>query len=325
MMSKYDMGFGHSVCVRQAFLDVYNGHPITFHDLDLNKFDYPKHEGDEEVVAIVKDFMKRQFGKEYKHVLLTNGATGGIVITMRAYAQKGCKFCQTRSAPNYLRYPGMIKAAGLEHVHQNRWTTDNTVCLLDMPSNPLGLMDNPMNSTVAPTILDGVYFNNVYTQGNVKLVPHNEFVGSFSKLLGLNGIRIGWIATDNSLMYERLRELVVSEYCGLDIASSVILKNALRHFRWDIFEIYARDNLNFNREEWAKLERYFEGTPVAENGMFYYAKMDASCKRLMEKSGVLWTPGSLLGTGDNYGRFSLGQGCELTQEAVKTVIKNDTI
>ncbi len=322
-MIKYNLGWGHSVCVRQAFLANCSINPVTFSHPVLSGFDYPEHDGDPELVHITREIMRRQFGKEYKHVLLTNGATGGVVITLRAYAQKGATVAQTRRGPRYLRYPGMIKASGLKHSDESNWTTGDSVMLIDIPSNPLGLMDNPLTGMIAPIVFDGVYFNNVYTPGNLKVIPHNEFVGSYSKLLGLNGIRVGWIATDSDFMFERLRELVTSEYCGLDTASSMIIKNALKGFRWDLFESHARANLNFNREEWSKLERYFEGSPVSEYGMFYYGKMDSTCKKLMEKSGVHWTQGSLLGTNDGFGRFSLGQDCQLTREAVRSVLKND--
>jgi aspartate/methionine/tyrosine aminotransferase len=325
---KFDLGFGNPVAVRNAFLDTYNKTPVVFTEEQLSKFDYPEREGDKEIIYLTRQVIRRQLGLDYKHILLTNGGTGGVVIALRAYKKMGKTECQTRNGPYYLRYPGMISSAGLAMSPNESLLTDphvdyrNLVALLDVPSNPLGLSDNPLIHWI-PTVLDGVYYNNVYTAGYIKPVPHDVLVGSYSKLLGLSGLRIGWIATNDDLVYERLKELVVSEYCGLSSSSSVLLKSLMKGFRWDKFESCARANLNFNREEWSKLERYFEGISVADVGMFYYSKMDSACKSLMEKSGIEWTLGSSIGTDDTHGRFNLGQDCDLVKKAVREVLKND--
>lgn len=322
---KLDFGFGNSVCVREAFVDTYDGDPILFNRDELSKFDYPLHTGDSELVEITKQIIKRQIGTDYRHVLLTNGATGGVAISLRSYAHRGYLQCQTRNAPHYMRYPGIINAAGLIHTDESFWTVNKeTVILLDIPSNPLGLIDNPYTKITTPIILDGVYYNNVYTKGNVRTpFAHDILIGSYGKLLGINGIRVGWIATNDDILYERLKELVIAEYCGLNVSGTTILKKVLKDFRWDIFESDARANLNNNREQWSKLEKYFENEPVPEIGMFYYCKIDEACEKLLNKSSIIWTKGSALGTNDKYGRFNLGQSCELTREAVRGIIKND--
>ena len=326
--TRYDLGWGHSVCVRQAFLSAHGGSPLILSEDDLIKYNYPEHEGDKEVIALTRQIIRRQLGLEYKHIVLTNGATGGVMISLRAFSQLGYEACETRVPPFYIRYPGMIKASGLKQTHQRTTLNEprypgEKVYLLDLPSNPIGYTDDPFVQVDGPLVLDGVYYNNVYTKGYIKPVPHDVFVGSYSKLLGLNGIRIGWIATDDDLLYDQLKELVTSEYCGLSMSDSILLKHLLRGFDWDVFEALARTHLNRNREEWSRLERYFEGRPVSDVGMFYYAKMDSSCKALMEKAGIKWTPGSLMGTDDSYGRFNLGQDCNLTKKVVKEVLKKD--
>src|ERR1700676_2140985 len=112
-MVKYDFGFGNSPCVREAFLEHSLRGPITFGWKELASFDYPRHEGDLELIEITKKVVKRQIGKDYKHVFLTNGATGGVVITLRAYAKRKYWVCHTREAPFYTRYPGMISAGNM--------------------------------------------------------------------------------------------------------------------------------------------------------------------------------------------------------------------
>src|ERR1700722_16020109 len=110
----FDLGFGNSVCVRQAFMDtVARGFAFTYDN--MMEMDYPVHTGDPQLIAITRDVIKRQMGRDYKHVFITNGATGADVIALRAYHQQGHRICRTRKAPYYARFPGMINAAGMIH------------------------------------------------------------------------------------------------------------------------------------------------------------------------------------------------------------------
>jgi aspartate/methionine/tyrosine aminotransferase len=324
-VKRFDLSFGNSVAVRKAFLETYNGHMVVFSAHSLERFNYPERTGDPELIEITKQVIKRQTGQEYKHVMLTNGATGGVVIALRAYAQQGREFCHTRKAPWYTRYPGMIKAAGLAHDDQEIFTFDNqSVVLLDLPSNPLALIDNPYWDV--PTILDGVYFNKVYMRSTIVNVPrHDVMVGSYSKLTGVNGLRCGWVATNDDLLADRLGALITSEYCGLSAADTEILKTAMRDLNWDYFEEHARNYLDDNRESFSKLEKFFGGTKVADIGMFAYVPIDEQCRKLLEKTGIIWTKGSDMGTDDSFGRFNLGADPMILRRAVTAMLQTDKI
>lgn len=321
---KYDLGFGNSVCIRQAFLDAYHGDMIVFTADGLAKFDYPDRHGDPELIEITRNVIKRQMGIEKKHVYITNGATGAVTIALRAMKQRGANHCHTRNAPWYLRYPPMIKAADLIHCDETHHIDPKeSVVLLDIPSNPQGFTSGIKFNT-APMVLDAVYFNRIYMSGYfVPVIAHDVLCGSYSKLLGLNGLRVGWIATNDDLLAERIKELIVGEYCGISVASVEILKNVLFDFDWDTFETIAKSNLDNNREEWSKLERFFGGRPVCHDGMFYYGPMDAKCRKLIHKAGISYTKGSDLGTDDTWGRFNLGQDLDLVRKAVSSVIRED--
>lgn len=329
MIKKYDLSWGDTACVRQAFTSVYDGQELVFDRQKMNKMGYTPHYGDEKLLQHTKEIIERQIGKKYKHIILTNGATGAITITLRAYAQKGFDTVVTNKPPFFPLYPKIFQAAGLKHdilsdTVENR---HDVVCLIDSPSNPLGLIAQGIHKVPyisTPVVLDAVYSNNVYSPGIVDVLMHHDvMVGSYSKLLGLNGIRVGWIATDDSLLYERLKALVDGEYAGLSGPSMDLLLQVLGCFSWDMFEKEAQKLLNYNREEWAKLERFFDGLQVNSIGMFFYGKMDTSVKKLMEKSGIEWLSGSVCHDNDAYGRFNLGQDCTILKEAVKSILKND--
>lgn len=327
-MKRYDLSWGHAVCVRSAFLDHITGRPIVFGLKELENMNYPPHEGDEKLIEITRKVIERQVGPTFKHIILTNGATGGVTLALRAYAKKGYSVAFTRSPPYFPIYPSMIESAGLIHKIEAdiRSEGENPVALIDSPTNPEGIVVENGNLGM-PLIWDAVYHSRVYTYSNYKPLGCNVIVGSYSKLLGLNGLRTGWVATNDELLYLRLKELVTAEYCGLSSASTDILLNLLSQFKdhrwWDHFEWAAKYNLDYNRGEWRKLEKYFNGYTVSPIGMFHYAHLDRSAKKLISKSNIIWTSGSSLGTDDNFGRFNLGQDCRLVRDAVKEVLKND--
>lgn len=322
---KYDLGFGNATAVRQAFLNTYHREMIVFTGQKLADFDYPAYDGDPELIEITKKVIKRQTGQNYKHVILTNGATGGVTIALRHYAQRGFQFACTRPAPWYLRYPAMISAAGMIHETVDGYQGPSRVVLMDFPSNPLGLTtDIDRLAFRTPVILDGVYHSQVYSKLILPLPQHDILVGSYSKLLGLNGIRVGWIATNDDLRHHSLLKLAVGEYCGLSVASMEILKSVLWNLDWEFFEGVAQLMLDDNREEFTKLEKYF-GTKVPEVGMFYYGNTDHKCRKLMKKAGIKHTTGSSLGTTDMFGRLNMGQDRDIVWNAVAAFIKADTI
>lgn len=321
-LTTFDLGFGNSVAVRRAFAECYHQNPMYIGKEELIAFDYPKHEGDPDLVELTKKVVKRQTGLDYRHLFLVNGATGGCVIALRAYKQMGFENCVTRKAPYYIRYPKMIEATGLQHIDEDYWQS-NAVCLLDLPSNPQSLMTTVADDSV-PTIIDGVYLSGVYMPVLPPYLPvHKAMVGSYSKLLGINGIRVGWLATNDDLLAERFRQLVTSEYCGLSTASTELLKHCLVQFNWERFEQSARMKLDCNREELSVLEKYLGDTPVPNAGMFWYAPMDEKAQKLFTKAGVTWTKGSTMGTSDEFARLNVGQDNELIAQAVEAILKAD--
>jgi aspartate/methionine/tyrosine aminotransferase len=327
---EFDLSFGNSVAVRQAFSETITAN-VAFTPDDMLKMNYPVHNGDPELVYLTKKIIWRQMGNTYKHVFITNGATGADVIALRAYRQKGIKCCRIRPAPYYTRFPGMIEAAGMfqwqEHFDEvNRGLKNVSVLLLDLPANPTGTWKSEINFHSGPIILDAVYSNNVYCGKGLRIDhPHDILTGSFSKLLGINGIRLGWIATNDDLMADRIAKLITAEYCGLSVPSMNLLKCYLKDFDWEKFEGLSNKYLDANRTEVSKLEKYFGNEPVPKVGMFYYAPTDKLCCKLLDRAGIIYTKGSLMGTSDDFGRLNIGQDITLTTNAVKAVLKIDKI
>lgn len=324
MEHKYDLSFGNSVCVREAFLNNYGHAPIFFSRKDLVNFNYPPYDGDPELIEMTRNIILEQTGQDYEHVFLTNGATGAVLIALNVFRDMNYTEVMTREAPYYIHYPNIISESKMEH----RWIGgphDRPVYLIDLPSNPEGSMDS-YSILNYPLIIDGVYLNNIYMNGlRYGLPNHAIMIGSYSKLIGVNGCRIGWLATNSTELAPKIHKSVMSQYCGMDIAGSQLLKELLKNVDWETFELNARNALNYNREEWSKLEKFFEDAPVHDIGMFHYGSMDMKAYDLFKKAGIKWVEGSAMGTFDNFGRFNLGQSNKLVKEAVKEVLRLDTI
>jgi len=330
MKKEFNLGWGESVAVRWAFIESLSGAPLMFDMDSLENMGYPAHEGDPDLIKLTKRIIKRNIGRDYAHVLITNGATGGVTLALRTYALLGRKECVTENPPYFRFYPDMIKQAGLQHKHMSAifrtHRPENPVFLVDSPSNPLGTFSSRVKVGHEKIVWDTVYFNKVYSPGRYPQPDHDVLVGSYSKLLGMNGLRVGWIATNDGLLYESLKRVVSAEYCGISVPSTkIILKTAGRFTddHWETFENNAASWLNLNRAEWSRLEKFFGDTPTLSVGMFYYAPIDKHCKALLEKSGIIWSHGSQLGATDDFGRFNLGQDLAVIQKAVKTILKND--
>lgn len=324
---KYDLTWGESVCVRQAFVDNQHNQATFFDNYTLmGDFGYPKHEGDQALISVTADVIKRQTGEAYKHIFLTNGATGAVTMAMRSMGHLGYNAILTSKPPYFSLYPGMVRSANMMHItEQGNWGLDEFAQLVDSPSNPAGTIGFVKSTKAQPTtIWDAVYHNRVYTNGKIGTIPHDVVCGSFSKLTGLNGIRIGWVATNDDLIATHLTEIVTSEYCGLSYASTRVLLNCLDNFDWDMFEENARFRLDLNRTEWQRVTRYFDAE-VPSNGMFYYSSIDESAKKLMQKAHVYFQPGSKMDTDDGFARFNLGQDNALIREAVAAIRKADKL
>lgn len=334
-MTIFDFVCGNSVAVRKAFIKTVGTDSLVFEKDSLYQANYKPFNGDQQLIKETRKVIYSQTRQVYKHVFLTNGGTGGCTIALRAYAQMGgVAVAVTNPAPYFSLYPGMVKAAGLKHITAEeefkQYRGWKKVFLLDTPTNPFGKhVDVPAWAKLDTYVIwDSVYYNNVYCHILPDPPKHDVAVGSFSKLTGLNGIRFGWIATDDDCLALKIENLIMSEYCGLCSLSGDILFKIIKGMdsrTWISFESLARSKLDLNRGEWSKLEKYLGYVPVSENGMFYYSPVDAAAKELFEKAGVSWLPGSRCGADDSFGRFNIGQNPEIVLKAVKAILKADKI
>ena len=151
--------------------------------------------------------------------------------------------------------------------------------------------------------------------------PRAVSLGVVSKTYGLPGLRIGWIATQNSEVYARMAAL--KDYTSIcNSAPSEFLAEVALHHRDQL----ARRNLEIIRHNLNILDGFFDRHTVTFQwvrpaaGPIAFPKLigpevTAFCHELVSKKGVLLLPGSLYGDKGNH--FRIGFGRKNMPEAVQ--------
>lgn len=323
-MNKFDLGWGEPVCVREVLNKLYTPSLAMSSVVDMS---YAPDDGHAQLIELVEDYILETTGKTYQHIIITNGTTPAINTVLRTLKRyEGAKKIST--SPLYFPYyPEIIKKNGLEQVlgHTNKTArVDGEYKLIDMPSNPTGSMSQSYFNYF-DTIWDSVYYNPVYINSpRLALKAHRVMVGSLSKVLGLTGLRIGWIATDSEMDYKRYTSDNLHESCTISVPSQELAIDILENVNRRHFFRQANTSVNYNRESLNRIKHLFDGQEVQNNGMFYGVFADDKATKILEKANVSYV--TLTEDGQrNFIRFNLGQNNLITEHAVKAVLKADGV
>jgi aspartate/methionine/tyrosine aminotransferase len=188
--------------------------------------------------------------------------------------------------------------------------------LIDSPENPIG--DQFEGGNPASDVWDGVYNSKIYTKYPNKQPKHKYFVGSYSKLLGVAGARIGFIATNDPLAYESLLHQSHNELTGISIPSQDLIVDILKWVDLEEFMSNSSRYLCYNKEEFQKIEYLFDGQSINETGMFYSPKADAKAIALLDKVGV-----NFVRLDDETIRLSMGQHKDIVKKGINAILKGD--
>jgi len=315
---KFDFGWGNPYFLLELLNALY------WPDLstpDIKKMSYAPDEGNPELIKQTKKIIKDITGQSYDHILITNGATHAINTILRYYKRQGYEEVLTREY-GYPFYADMIKRAGLDRVIVSEIDTflpkEKQFALIDSPSNPKGLQTG-MGSD-ENTVWDSVYHNKIYTDDLDTIPPHYWHIGSYSKLLGLTGARVGWIATNNAFAHALITDECLKDNATISVPSQDLIIDIIKRVDLDRFLNHGKRSLNNNRETIQKIEYLFDGQPVQSSGMFYCANADKKTIELLNNCGIQY-----VNLGDNYIRLSLGQTGKITKEAIEALLKKDKI
>ena len=309
---KYDLGFGNSFLVRELLFEKKG---ISIKAFNPGSFDYDSTETQQKVIDLAKYVFSTFMGIRPYYVGLSHGATGGITAAIRSSGASQIIYSK-HYFPYYPKMVAISKNSGIDGVLQ----------IIDSPSNPEGLLRSSKIGFSHYTVFDGAYHNPIYLplHKGFHVPQHDVAVGSFGKLFGLNGIRLGFYGTDSVFFHSKMEENILSETAGLSVPGMELLLERVRDLNIVDFTIEAGRRMDDNRNELSRLERFFE-SPVPDCGMFYFPVAEPMVRELLEKAGIKYIDGIDCGSFDGHIRLSLGQTRELTKEAVEAIIKADRV
>jgi aspartate/methionine/tyrosine aminotransferase len=274
-------------------------------------------------------------------LLVHSGAQEAIFLFMIAVFQPGDHAIV--HSPGYQSLAEAARAAGCEVSpwlarEENNWELDlnelrqlkraNTkAIIINTPHNPTGYLMtrrdfDALHSFAQENNLllfsDEVYRESEYDP-NSRLPAacdygeHAVSLGVTSKTYGLAGLRIGWIATRNRLVFEKMAALkdytTICSSAPSEFLAEIALRNRQR---------LAARNLGIIQENLSVMDGFFS----RHAGLFSWVRPRAGsmafprylggdveqfCDRLVKKAGVLLLPGSVYDDAGNHFRLGLGR------------------
>ena len=142
---------------------------------------------------------------------------------------------------------------------------------------------------------------------------HAVSLGVTSKTYGLAGLRIGWIATKNKKVYERIASLkdytTICNSAPGEFLAEVALRNRQKLINRNLTII--KDNLEVVDELFTRHSPLFAWVRPAAGSMGFprllQGNIEEFCDKLVKKSGVLLLPGTMYDDPWNHFRMGLGR------------------
>jgi aspartate/methionine/tyrosine aminotransferase len=318
-----DFGWGDTRGLRKKILSIYNNLNMM-QTMPLESYGYPPYDGDPELVDMLKNLTKILTGKSYKHICITAGCTHAVNASIYALADSRTNSVNTRKL-YYPRYPAIIGLTPYIHQTWDLYHTKNCIVIVDSPSNPLGLIGHDQEFNTDRVIWDAAYHTPTYgmTLG-INNVTHRVFCGSLSKLTGINGIRLGWTATDEDEVHRRIQLYTKNSVCGISYPSQYVAKEILKdEDRLFMYFLQSRALIDNNREEVLKLKHIFGQDHISPFGMFAFFRTDDRMEEIFKKARVVFTSGRECGADFQSVRINLANTNEMTKEMVERIIKVD--
>lgn len=277
-----------------------------------------------------------------ENVLVFTGAEEAIFLCLNALLEPGDHIIV--HAPGYQSLFDVARSLGAE---VSLWQTSDTdgweldtdwleaqirpntrAIIVNCPHNPTGYLMSTETQTRIVEIArrhdlvlfsDEVYRYLEHQPGTTlpaacDLYEKAVSLGVLSKTYGLAGLRIGWLATRHTALYQQIAALKDYTTICNSASSEFLACVALRHR-----EAIARRNLDIIQNNLSVLDAFFAShanlfewqRPRAGSTAFPRLRQnlssDAFCASLVEKQGILLLPSSLFDYGDQHFRVGYGR------------------
>ena len=306
--------------------------------------------------ALRKEICNLYSSMQPENILVHAGAEEAIYLFMHAVLKENDHIIV--HAPHYQSLSEVAKGIGCQISpwlarEENGWALDldelrhlmrttTKAVIINTPHNPTGYLMSradfdELNKFVQEKKLilfcDEVYRESEYDPADrlpaaCDYGDHAVSLGVTSKTYGLAGLRIGWIATQNKKIYEKMASLkdytTICNSAPSEFLSEVALRNRqklidrnlgiIQNNLTVVDNLFTRYSSLFN---WVRPQAGSMGFPKLLKG-----DVEKFCDDLVKKSGVLLLPGTMYDDSRNHfrlglGRMNLPQAVERLEEYLK--------
>ena len=286
---------------------------VTF-DRDMS---YDDSKGLSSLVGLVED------AHPGYRAVITCGAMQGLNVVVRAMKEFGhdrAELCLPHWGPiiEILDYHGVAWTAreDFDVSHLGPASIEKTFYLLVAPNNPDGSVPSgeemqKIRDLGIPIIHDAAYCHpHYYNEGESPELQGPIIIHSVSKMLGMSGLRVGFVLCEDKTLADRVRQIVDVTTSGTSALSQRYTVGMLETYWRDEearahFEQAVRKDLKDVRENMQDAVSRFLRSPVANyRGMFGWYDMDASA---LDRSKILHFTGEKFGA-PGHVRLNLAAG-----------------
>jgi aspartate/methionine/tyrosine aminotransferase len=205
--------------------------------------------------------------------------------------------------------------------------TNTKALIINTPHNPTGYLMSPQDYEFVHRFAqennlllfsDEVYRESEYEsaarlRAGCDFGDHALSLGVTSKTYGLPGLRIGWIATKNKGIYEKMASLkdytTICNSAPSEFLAEVALRNRAKLVERNLGIIKA--NLAVMDDFFVRHSKRFSWIRPHAGSMAFprllKGDVEQFCERLVSKAGVLLLPGSMYDDAQNHFRLGLGR------------------
>ena len=291
--------------------------------------------------ALRKEIAKIYESIQPDDILVHAGAEEAIFLFMLATLKENDHIIV--HAPHYQSLSEVARGMGCfispwRAREENNWALDldelrhlmrssTKAVVLNTPHNPTGYLMSPddfeaLNKFVQEKKLllfsDEVYRESEYDPSTrlpaaCDLGEHAVSLGVTSKTYGLAGLRIGWIATKNKKVYERLASFkdytTICNSAPSEFLAEVALRNRQKLINRNLSII--KQNLGVIDDLFARRSALFTWVRPGAGSMGFpkllKGDIENFCDDLVKKAGVLLLPGTMYDDSRNHFRIGLGR------------------
>jgi len=291
--------------------------------------------------ALRKEISKIYKTLEPEEVLVHTGAEEAIFLFMQAVLKPGDNIIV--HVPCYQSLTEIAEAIGCDLCpwqarEENNWALDlDDLKKLLRPNTKLIVVNTPHNPTgflMSRTDFDSLnqfvqendlllFFDEVYRESEYEsstrlpaacdVGEHAVSLGVTSKIYGLAGLRIGWIATKNKRIYEAMASLkdytTICNSAPSEFLAEVALRNRQKLIERNLGII--NNNLTVMSEFIARHADLFSWVHPKAGTMGFPKLLESDiedfCDKVVREAGVLLLPGTMYDDTGNHFRVGLGR------------------